>query len=223
MMPPSRGKDFMLRPFRAADVQPFAAAVRESMATVGAWMPWARHDYNTLDAQEWFARCDANMADGPAFDIGVPRPMAGSFTAAWRSTRSGRRTTSATWATGFGRAASGRGWRRARPTMMACHGFYGLGLTRIEIVTAEANVASRAVAVKIGATLECIARNRLILRGRPVAAAVYSLVPEWFSGGRPSERRPHADLDTAARQRAMSRRIDVALRASSLVRLSPRT
>ena len=47
----------------------------------------------------------------------------------------------------------------------------------------ETNLASRAVAERIGAQFECIARNRLILRGRPVAAAVYSLVPESFEGG----------------------------------------
>jgi RimJ/RimL family protein N-acetyltransferase len=39
------------------------------------------------------------------------------------------------------------------------------------------NAASRRVAEKLGARLECIARNRLMGWGRPHDAAVYSLVP----------------------------------------------
>ncbi|MNL02588.1 putative ribosomal N-acetyltransferase YdaF [compost metagenome] len=183
MMPPLRGKDFMLRPFRAADVQPFAAAVRESMGTVGAWMPWARHDYNTLDAQEWFARCDANMADGSAFDIGVFSPDGRELYGGVAINQIRPEDNLGNLGYWIRESRQRQGLAAGAATMMACHGFHGLGLTRIEIVAAEANVASRAVAVKIGATLECIARNRLILRGRPVAAAVYSLVPEWFPGG----------------------------------------
>ena len=61
--------------------------------------------------------------------------------------------------------------------MMAEFGFTELGLTRLEIVVAEGNHASRGLAEKLNATFEAIAQNRLILRGRPIAAAVYSLLP----------------------------------------------
>ncbi|MBC3811895.1 GNAT family N-acetyltransferase [Undibacterium aquatile] len=42
---------------------------------------------------------------------------------------------------------------------------------------AIANLASRRVADKVGAQLECLARNRLHLNGNSVDAAVYSLIP----------------------------------------------
>jgi RimJ/RimL family protein N-acetyltransferase len=61
--------------------------------------------------------------------------------------------------------------------IMAKFGFETLRLTRLEIVAAESNLASREVAKRLGATFECIARNRLFVRGSPMAAAVYSLVP----------------------------------------------
>jgi ribosomal-protein-serine acetyltransferase len=57
-------------------------------------------------------------------------------------------------------------------------GFRELTLTRIEIVIAEGNILSRRVAEKLGATFECVARNRLVSTGVPLAAAVYSLIPD---------------------------------------------
>jgi RimJ/RimL family protein N-acetyltransferase len=60
---------------------------------------------------------------------------------------------------------------------IAAYGFSCLELTRLEIVAAVDNGPSRAVAEKVGAVFECVARNRLIVNGHPVAAAVYSLTP----------------------------------------------
>lgn len=53
-----------------------------------------------------------------------------------------------------------------------------LKLTRLEIVAPEDNVPSRRVAEKVGAVFECIARNRVMVHGKPQNAAVYALVPE---------------------------------------------
>jgi ribosomal-protein-serine acetyltransferase len=55
--------------------------------------------------------------------------------------------------------------------------FNYLKLTRLEIVIAVENAPSRGVAEKVGATFECIARNRLVLHEHPIDAAVYSLIP----------------------------------------------
>ena len=60
---------------------------------------------------------------------------------------------------------------------MARFGFETVGLTRIEIVAASENAPIRRVAEKAGAQFECRARNRLVIHGMPVVAAVYSLVP----------------------------------------------
>ena len=63
---------------------------------------------------------------------------------------------------------------------IAQFGFAQLKLTRLEIVAAETNVPSRRVADKVGAVFECVARNRILVHGRPQAAAVYSPVPEQY-------------------------------------------
>jgi RimJ/RimL family protein N-acetyltransferase len=70
-----------------------------------------------------------------------------------------------------------RGFATEVVAILTNFGFQTLGLTRIEIVVASENVPSRRVAEKSRAQLECVARNRLLIRGVPMAAVVYSLVP----------------------------------------------
>jgi len=61
--------------------------------------------------------------------------------------------------------------------LLCQYAFATLALRRVEIVVAAGNEASEGVARKAGATLECIARNRLLIRGVSVPASVFSLVP----------------------------------------------
>jgi RimJ/RimL family protein N-acetyltransferase len=58
--------------------------------------------------------------------------------------------------------------------------FHQVKLTRIEIVIAEKNLASIGVAKKSRATYECLARNRLLLHGKPISAHVFSHTNESF-------------------------------------------
>jgi RimJ/RimL family protein N-acetyltransferase len=58
------------------------------------------------------------------------------------------------------------------------YGFAALDLNRIECVIAEDNLPSRRLAERAGARFEGICRNRLMLAGRPVDAALYALTPE---------------------------------------------
>jgi len=57
-------------------------------------------------------------------------------------------------------------------------GFAQLGLQRIEIIAAVDNLASQRVAEKAGAVREGLARKRLLVRGEPQDAFVFSLLPE---------------------------------------------
>src|SRR4030095_4020915 len=61
--------------------------------------------------------------------------------------------------------------------ILAKFGFETLRLARIELVVATDNVPSRRGAEKAGAQFECVARNRLLIRSVPLAAAIYSFVP----------------------------------------------
>lgn len=173
-----------IRPFAESDASQFANAARESIATVGAWMPWCRGTYSASDAQSWFDQCDANLRTARAYDVGI-------FAADGATLYGGISINQVNPQHNFGnigywvrqsRQRQGIATRAVR--MIAAHGFDDLKLTRLEIVAAVENGPSRGVAEKVGAVFECIARNRLVVNERPIAGAVYSLVPEQLMGGR---------------------------------------
>jgi ribosomal-protein-serine acetyltransferase len=166
-----------LRPFRDEDAEAFAEAARESVATVGRWMPWCHAAYSAAEARAWFASCAATRLDASAFEFGVfaadGRQLLGGaglnqFNRQHRFCNLGYWVRESSQRQGVATAAIG---------MLANFGFVRLGLTRVEIVVAEGNEASSGVAKKAGARFECLARNRLTIAGAPVNAAVFSLIP----------------------------------------------
>jgi ribosomal-protein-serine acetyltransferase len=175
-MPPS-ADSLYLRPFMESDAAVFAAAARESVATVGRWMPWCHSDYSESHAREWFVACARAWADGSSFEFGIfaadgDRLLGGAglnqFNAQHNFCNLGY------WVR---ESMQRRGIATRVVRALSELGFGALGLTRIEIVVAEGNEASCGVARKAGAQFEGISRNRLVIRGVPVAASVFSLVP----------------------------------------------
>jgi RimJ/RimL family protein N-acetyltransferase len=170
---------FVLRPFTAADAPAFAEAVRESMSSVGQWMSWAHAGYTKEEALSWFAFCDAAQAAGQAHEFGI-------FLADGASFVGGAGLNQFNAMHGFCnlgywvRASQQRqGAALAAVDALARHAFDALQQTRVEIVIADGNLPSMAVARKAGAAHECLARKRLQLRGRPVDAHLFSLVQAW--------------------------------------------
>jgi len=176
------GQGFLLRPFRYADVPQFVAAVHESLDTVGKWMPWCHAGYNVRDAESWFDMCAESMSSGEAYDIGVFAPDGRELYGGVSINQINRDYNFGNLGYWIRQSRQRQGIGARAADMMACYGFHWLGLTRLEVVAAENNAVSRAVAEKIGARFECIARNRLVLHGVPCAAAMYSLVPPWYEG-----------------------------------------
>lgn len=166
---------YQLRPFAEDDAASFAEAARESAASSGRWMPWARPDYTAYDAHCWFAACELARANGTAHEFGI-------YTRA-------------------GRLVGGCGLNRVNSTLRLCNlGYWirtserrqGAGLAavlalrdfawlrlpvdRIEIVVATGNAPSSALARKSGAVHEGVARARLQVDSRAVDADMYAFV-----------------------------------------------
>src|SRR5436190_16249964 len=71
MRAPILGDGLCIRPLADADIEQFVAAVRESVETVGAWMPWCVASYTPADAKEWFDECASALAERRAYDLGI--------------------------------------------------------------------------------------------------------------------------------------------------------
>lgn len=168
---------YLLRPYEAADAPGFAAAVCESLSTLGAWMPWAHGGYSEQDALDWFALCDAQRASGAAYEFGIFRARDGRLAGGAGLNQLNTQHGYCNLGYWVRTSAQRQGAATAAVHALARHAFAVLGLSRVEIVVAEGNDASMAVARKAGAVYECLARNRLRLAQGPVAAHVFSLIP----------------------------------------------
>lgn len=166
-----------IRPFNESDVAAFVQAARESVPTVGLWMPWCRPDYSATEARSWFQACRDNLLANRAYDVGI-------FAVDGVRLYGGIAINQLNVEHNFGNIGywvaqphqrAGVATRAVR--LISRYGFEKLKLTRLEIVAAVENRASRAVAEKSGAVFECIARNRLVVQGSPAPAAVYSIIP----------------------------------------------
>jgi len=176
-MPTVAHKGIVLRPYQATDAEAFAVAVRESVDTVGLWMPWCHAAYSQQEALLWFDTCAQGLADGSSFEFGVFAEENGSFLggAGLNHFNVDHNFCNLGYWVRQSRHRQGIAFRAAEA--LSTFAFANLGLTRLEIVVAQGNEPSCAVARKLGAEFECVARNRLVVFGTPMAASVHSLVP----------------------------------------------
>jgi ribosomal-protein-serine acetyltransferase len=168
---------FLLRPFTLADASAFAEAVRESTASVGQWMGWAHAGYTEDEARSWFAFCDAARAAGSAHEFGIFLDDGETFVGGAGLNQFNAMHGFCNLGYWVRASQQRRGAALAAVHALKRHAFEELKQTRVEIVVVDGNLPSLAVARKAGAMWECLARNRLQLNGRAVAAHVLSLVP----------------------------------------------
>lgn len=167
----------IVRPFASGDVESLHAAVLESKETVGRWMSWCRPDYAVRDAQEWIAHCRRNWDAELDREFGIFDASSGEVLGCAGINQFNRVNNFANLGYWVRTSRVGKGVATAAVVSLARFAFDELKLTRIEIVAQVDNVASRRVAEKAGCRFEGIARNRILYRGQPRDAALYSLVP----------------------------------------------
>ncbi|MCH8620884.1 GNAT family N-acetyltransferase [Undibacterium sp. TS12] len=169
---------FCLRAYESRDADMFAAVVRESVPTVGRWMSWCHAEFNTADAQAWFEVCDKAREEGSAYEFGIFSEDGHELLGGAGLNLISKMHNYCNLGYWVRPSRQGQGLASKAAGVLAGIGFNELGLSRIEVVAAEGNHGSIKVASKLGAQLECMARNRLLVGGVPVRAAVHSLLPQ---------------------------------------------
>jgi ribosomal-protein-serine acetyltransferase len=169
--------NLLLRPFVNEDAAAFAQATRESVTTVGLWMPWCHANYTEQDALDWFTSCRQGLESGSAYEFGVFTENGSELLGG-----AGLNMISKLHAycnLGYWVRQNSQGLGIAPKCVQALKdfAFNTLNLHRLEIVVAVGNQRSANVARKSGATLECVAKNRLVVENIPVAASIFSITP----------------------------------------------
>lgn len=166
----------VLRPYADEHADGQHAAAVESMATVGRWMTWCHPAYRREDGLAWIRKMQRAWQDGEEFAFAVFDGEA-RFVGSAGINQIHPLHGFANLGYWIRESAQRRGYAVEAVRAVARFGFDALKLTRLEIVVAEGNEASRRVALRAGARPEGVARNRLVIHGALHAAAIHSLVP----------------------------------------------
>lgn len=175
------GDHVLLRPFRDDDAGALYEAVCESMAEVSPWLSWCHRDYS-IDESRQFISSRAQAADSDEwYSFGVFAKDTGAFLGGVGLNFINRVHQMGNLGYWVRTAAAGRGIATEAARLMARFAFEKVGLHRVEIVAAIPSIASQRVAEKTGAVREGVLRNRLLIRGVPYDAMLFSLIPSDLS------------------------------------------
>lgn len=154
------------------------AAVRSSLAELVYWMPWCKEDYALADAEAWIEFTKKAWFENNEFPLGIFEKRTGAVVGGTGINHINKPYRIGNIGYWVSTPHVGRGIAKYAAMQAALIGFGELGLTRLEIVALTHNHASQKVAMSLGATRECQARNRLYFHGKPHDAIVYSLISE---------------------------------------------
>jgi ribosomal-protein-serine acetyltransferase len=165
-----------MRPNREDFSAQLHAAALESVETVGRWMPWCHADRKEDEGIAWLRKSHAGWDAGIEYEFTV-FDHSDAYLGSGGLNQFNRVHNFSNLGYWIRQSRQGNGLAVEVVGLLAEFGFRVLGLTRIEIIVASENVRSRRVAEKAGALYEGLARNRLVMHGAPIMAAVYALVP----------------------------------------------
>ena len=165
-----------LRPHRTGDMEALAEAVRESVATVGRWQDWCHAGYTPMDAAAWIATCQKAWLMGEGHEFLVFDAATDALLGGMGVNHLNHEHRFANLGYWVRESAQGRGVAARAGKLAVQFAFEAVRVSRLEIVAAHDNVPSRKTAERIGGIFEGILRNRLVLRNKPVDAAMYSVV-----------------------------------------------
>jgi ribosomal-protein-serine acetyltransferase len=170
----------LIRPFRAEDIAAEYEAVCESIPEVSAWMSWCHPGYRIEETRAFIMSRDEAWKNDTDYGFGVFEVGTGKFLGGTGLNFINRVHNCANLGYWVRSSCTGRGIASSAARLAARYGLEHLGFQRIEILAAVANLPSQRAAEKAGALREAVLRKRLLVKGEPQDAVLYSLVAEDF-------------------------------------------
>lgn len=168
-----------IRRISTSDIDRHFDAVVESKPELCRWSHWCHEQYSRQDTVDWIeARPEAwELNEEWGFVIVDPNDQFLGGCGLHRPDLKNQVAELGYWV----RSTATRQGIATGATRQLCRfGFEQLGLERIEIVISVENQASQRVAQKVGAVLEVIIRERILLNGRRHDCALYSILKHEF-------------------------------------------
>ena len=172
------GPRVRLRPYRPADATAYWAAVEESRAHLGGWLPWVSRFRAEADARAYVAEVAARWLLREDLTAGVFERASGRLLGGAGLHRIDWELRSFDVGYWLRASAEGRGYMREALALLTRLAFEVLGANRVQVRMDVANARSRAVAEACGFAWEGTLRNCYLgPAGRPVDQHVLALVP----------------------------------------------
>jgi RimJ/RimL family protein N-acetyltransferase len=172
----------LIRPLEPADRLSLCQAVAESLDTVGRWMSWCHPAYSIQDADQFITLCLTNWRAGADREFGIFDATSGEVLGCTGINQINSVNHFANLGYWVRASRTGQGVASTAANLVARFAFTEMQLLRLEVVVRLENATSRRVAEKMGCKLEGTARQRLLFRGTPHDAAVYSLLANDLRG-----------------------------------------
>lgn len=170
----------MIRPYRAEDTSAVYEAVRESIKEISVWMPWCHPDYTIEETSSFILSREEGWQSDREYTFGVFESETGKFLGGTGLNFVNRVHNCANLGYWVRSSCTGRGVASSAARLAARYGLEHLGFQRIEILAAVGNLPSQRAAEKAGALREATLRKRLLVKGQPQDAVLYSFVAEDF-------------------------------------------
>ncbi len=167
--------DCRIRPYETGDAEALLGAVRESVAELSPWLPWCDATYSVEDANKWVTEHAGPAAAGQEVAFAIVGPN-GEYLGGCGINQVNSIHRFGNLGYWVRTPATGRGVATSAVRQLAEFAFRTTDLVRLEIVCAVGNARSQRVAERAGATREGVLRSRLLIRGTPMDAVMYSLV-----------------------------------------------
>ncbi len=170
----------LIRPYRAEDTSAVYEAVRESIKEISVWMPWCHPDYAIEETTAFITSREEAWANDREYTFGIFDMGTRDFLGSTGLNFVNRVHNCANLGYWVRSSATGRGVASSAARLVARYGLEHLGFQRIEILAAVGNLPSQRAAEKAGALREAVLRKRVLVKGQPQDAVLYSLVAEDF-------------------------------------------
>lgn len=166
-----------LRAPRRADTAEVYTAVRESLPELLPWMVWASPGYREVEAAEWIRRAGRAFAEGVEYPFVARLVESGELIGSVGLNAFDRLNRWANLGYWIRTSQQGNGFITRAAALVTDFAFAELGLGRVEILAAVENTRSQAVAERLGALREGVARRRLRVGETVQDAVVFSIIP----------------------------------------------
>jgi len=174
--------DVAIRKYRETDAEQFQVAVLESVSHVSQWLPWCTPDYSIEDATQWATSAAQAWDEGTDYRFVIENKSTGEILGSVGINQVVPQHRVGNLGYWIRESAMNQGVCTRAARLAIEYAFCELDFQRIEIHVHPDNVASNAVAAKLGGVYEGVFRNKIVFEGASVPAKCYSVVPSDYQG-----------------------------------------